>query len=805
MNRNEFKSLIAERILMLDGAMGTELQKRGYLDDIGAPEELNLTCPIRIQTVQLEYLKAGSNIIIANTFGANRHKLADYGLADKTEELNIAGITISREVAAPFGALVAGDMGPLGAYLSPLGPFSFDDAYALFAEQARALQKAGADLIFIETMAEIRETKAAIIACRDHFNGPVIAQMTFTPDGNTVTGTGVLSFVAAAESCGADGIGVNCSAGPKDLLAIIETICANTALPVSFKPNAGIPMLVNRKTIFPGTCEEFVEAGLTAQALGVNMLGGCCGTTPEFIKDLAAKVKNLKPVLRPKKDKLLLASRGRAFDAHNFGKLIMVGERINPTNRKKFQEELGAGNFASVRREAKEQVNAGALVLDLNLGLPGANETELLAHAVEEVQEVVPVPLCIDSSSPAAIEAGLKACAGKPILNSVSGESEKLAIIVPLAKRYGAALVGLAVDEKGIPKTTADRLAIASRIIDTAVAAGIPESEIIIDYLTLAVSAMPGQVNETLEAIRRSKERWPNVKTILGVSNISFGMPARQLLNATFLNMALKAGLDFAILNPHEDWSIFDEKAADVLLDKDPNGGSYIAAYGGAPKKTAASAAAQTLTPEQSLRQAVVEGNREEIAGFVRALIAAGKEPLVIANDILLAALNEVGKKFNDKEYFLPQVILAAEAAQTAFGVIKPLLASVGGFSAGKVILATVKGDVHDIGKNIVAAVLESHGFEVLDLGKNIAAEDIVKIAIKNNVPVVGLSALMTTTMLEMEEVVKQRTAQGGTFKIVLGGAPVTEKFTKEIGADSYARDAVEAAPLVKRLMTIKD
>jgi len=801
MTRVEFNKIISERTLILDGAMGTELQKRGFLFDVGAPEELNLRFPERIQEVQLDYLRAGSDIIIANTFGANRHKLADYGLAEKVEELNIAGVRIAREIAVPFGACVAGDMGPIGAYISPLGPISFDEAYKLFAEQAKALQKAGSDLIFIETMAEIREMKAAIIACRDNFGGPVIAQMTFTPDGNTVTGTGVLAFIAVAEACGADAIGVNCSAGPKDLLPIIKTICANTSLPVSFKPNAGLPTLVNRETVFPGTCEDFVAFSLKAQALGVNMIGGCCGTTPEFIKSLSAQLKDKPPIKRAAKNKLFLASRSKAFDAHNFGRLIIIGERINPTNRKKFQEELSAGNFASVRREAKEQVKAGALVLDLNLGLPGADETALIARAVQEVQEAVSAPLCIDSSSPGAIEAGLKACAGKPILNSVSGEIEKLKIIVPLAKRYGAALVGLAVNERGIPQNTEQRLAIAERIIRAAIAAGIPECEIIIDYLTLAVSAMPGQVNQTLEAMRQSKKRWPNVKTILGISNISFGMPSRQILNSTFLKMARDAGLDFAILNPHEDWEIFDDKAAAVLLDKDPNGAQYIAAYGGAPKKAAASAPSRTLTHQESLYADIIQGNREDIGTDINSLLLIDAiHPLEIANSILLPALNEVGIKFNNKEYFLPQVILAAEAAQIAFSKIKSRLTN-SGFSAGKVILATVKGDVHDIGKNIVAAVLESHGFEVIDLGKNISAEVIVKKAIEQNVPVVGLSALMTTTMLEMEGVVKQRTAQGGKFKIMLGGAPLTEKFTREISADAYAKDAVEAAAVVKRLI----
>ncbi|OGS25258.1 MAG: hypothetical protein A2314_09630 [Elusimicrobia bacterium RIFOXYB2_FULL_50_12] len=802
MKREQFRQLLSERIVILDGAMGTELQKRGFLDGAGAPEELNVKYPERIRAVHRDYLAAGADIIVTNTFGANRPKLSEYHLAGELESVNRAAVKLAMEEAKPFNALVAGDIGPVGAYLTPLGQVTFDEAYGIFAEQARALSSAGADILIIETMAEIRELKAAILAAKDNFNGPVMAQMTFTSDGTTVTGTDVLSFAAICQAMEVDALGLNCSVGPKDLAALAKIITSSVSLPVSFKPNAGMPRLINRKTVFPGTPEEFVAAALEAFGHGVNMFGGCCGTTPEFIALLSKMLKGKNPAPRTAAPHFYLSSRTKTIDIAATDKLIMVGERINPTNRKSFQEELLAGNFATLRREARAQVSDGAGILDINLGLPGADERALMARAVEEIQEVVSVPLCLDSSLAAALEEGLKACAGKPIINSVNGDDQKLAAILPLAKRYGAAIIGLCTDEKGIPRTAAERIAIAERILAAAQKYGLGRSEIIFDFLTLAASAMPEQLAHTLEAIRIAKQRWPEIKTILGISNVSFGLPARQALNSAFLNLAREAGLTMAILNPHERWDAAEDAIArNLLLGRDSSATAYIARYGNMPKKTQV-AAGVALPQDRQLYAAVVEGNREEIARIMDAVLESGLSPLETANKCILPALAEVGEKFGRKEYFLPQVILSAEAAQAAFAKLKPLLKKDSGFGAGKIILATVKGDVHDIGKNIVAAVLESHGWEVIDLGKNVDAETILEAARREKSQLVGLSALMTTTMLEMEAVVEARNKGALPFKIIVGGAPVTERFAKEIGADAYAKDAVEAAKTAKNLIT---
>lgn len=789
-----------DKVLILDGAMGTELHKRGYLHDVNAPEELNIRFPGRIEEIHDDYLRAGSDIVIANTFGANRHKLASYGREDQVVELNAAGIQVARAAAQKYNALVGGDIGPLGAYLTPLGSITFNEAYDIFAQQVQALTSAGVDIIFIETMAEIREVKAALMAARDHSKVPVVVQMTFTSDGTTVTGTDVLSFLAVAEALGADAVGMNCSMGPEELFSLARLLAENTALPISFKPNAGMPQLVNRQTVFPGTVKEFVTASELAYQSGVSLLGGCCGTTPAFIKALAARLKGKKPAgNRESIERAWLSSRNKALDVAHTSDFIMIGERINPTNRKKFQEELGAGNFTTVRREASAQVSAGAQVIDLNLGLPGADEKALMVKAVEEVQEVVAVPLCLDSSSPDVLEAGIRQCAGKPIINSVNGDEHRLDKILPMAKRYGAMVIALTTDEKGLPSTEQERLVIAERIMNKAYAYGLSQSEIIFDFLTLSVSAMPGQTEATLAAIRASKQRWPRAKTVLGVSNVSFGLPNRQALNSTFLKMAREAGLDMGILNPAEDWSIDDGASRELLMGNDPQAQRYIATHGAVVRKAPVSI--EKLSIDKQVSAAIIEGSREEIAGLVSTLVAAGWEPLSISNKLVLPALNEVGKKFSTKEFFLPQVMRSAETAQAAFGVLRPLLKKQSDWVAGKIVLATVKGDVHDIGKNIVGAVLESHGWDVIDLGKNIDASQIIVRARQENADIVGLSALMTTTMPEMEAVVLARTEAGLDVKILIGGAPVTDVYAREIGADGYAPDAVTAATIAGRLI----
>ena len=799
MKKNEFAGLLKEKILILDGATGTELHKRGYLEGVCSPEELNLKFPERIKDIHLSYLKAGSDIVIANTFGANRHKLSDYNLQDRLAEINHNAVRIAKEAAKDFGAHVAADIGPVGSYLEPLGPITFDGAYAIFAEQVKVLNEAQPDLIIIETMAEIRELKAALLAAKDNFDGPVIAQMTFGADGSTVTGTSILAFLALFEAMGADGIGLNCSVGPKDLLALAKILTENTSIPISFKPNAGMPKLVNRETVFPGTSAEFVEAGLKAYQAGVNMLGGCCGTTPEFISALAKELKGKKPASRKNKTSFFISSRTTAIDLNEKGKFFVIGERINPTNRKKFQAELSQGVFSTIRKEAKIQVSSGANILDINMGVPGADEPALMKKAVEEIQETVQVPLCLDSSSAAALEAGLKACAGKPIINSVNGDDDKLSVIIPLAKRYGAAIIGLCTDHKGLPKTSAERLTVAKRILEYADKYGYNKAEIIFDFLTLSVSAASDQTVETLQAVKESNTLWPKNKTVLGLSNISFGMPNRQLINSTFLRLAKEAGLNSAILNPHEEWKKYDKFAESLLLGKDIDGKVYIEKHGNvAPKKAAVNSA--EMPADKKLYIAVLDGNREEIPAIINEALQKGFAPLVLSNSCILEALNEVGIKFNAKEYFLPQVIRSAEAAQAAFAVIKPLLKKDSSYTAGKILLATVKGDVHDIGKNIVAAVFESHGWDIVDLGKNVETDAIIETAKKENCDIIGLSALMTTTMIEMEKVIKARDASGLKAKVLIGGAPVTEKFAREIGADGYGKDAVKAVEVAEKL-----
>jgi 5-methyltetrahydrofolate--homocysteine methyltransferase len=797
---NRFLNALKKNILILDGAMGTELQKRGFLDDCVCPEELNIKSPEKIQAVHQDYLEAGSQVIFTNTFGANRLKLSEFGLEGKLDLINRQGIRNARTLAEKCGAFVGADVGPIGAYISPLGNISFDEAYNLFAEQVKSLAKEGPDLLVIETMAEIREVKAAILAAKDNYSGPVFAQMTFNKDGSTVTGTDILAFLAVAESMGVDGIGLNCSVGPKQLVKLAAILAKNTSLPISFKPNAGMPKLVNRQTVFPGTVAQFVAASVEAKAAGVNLLGGCCGTGPEYIRALANKLKGKAPKMRKAPRRIWVSSRTRALDLSVARNLVIIGERINPTNRKKFQEELFAGNFQMLRSEAKQQVTQGANILDINLGLPGADEKTLMKKAVEEIQEVVSAPLCIDSSSIETIEAGVRACAGKPIINSVNGDKEKLDRILPLAKRYGAVVIGLTTDEKGLPKTAIDRLTIAKRIIAAAKKVGLKETDIIFDYLTLSVSAMPGQAVETLSAIRRSKKLWPAVKTVLGLSNISFGLPDRKVINSTFLKMARASGLDLAILNPYDKLNLEDKYAKRLLLGRDPAGKKYIETHS-AQKPAAVLKSELEKSPETALYEAVIDGNRETIKKIVESVASTGKAPLAIANDILLKALQTVGERFNRKEYFLPQVILSAEAAQAAFGVIKPLLKNDSSYKGNKIVLATVKGDVHDIGKNIVAAVFESHGWEVIDLGKNVTAETIVKAAKTKNAEMIGLSALMTTTMPQMEQVVKERNEQSIPSKIIVGGAPVTKKFADEIGADGFAKDAIEAVNIANLLL----
>ena len=775
MKKQDFINLLKQKVLILDGATGTELQKFGFVNDVSTPEELNIKFPERIKQIYASYIDAGSDIIFSNTFGANKIKLSQYNLEDKIEDIINAGVLLAKQEAKRTGAFVAGDISSVGSYIQPLGSVSFDLAYDAFKQQAEILRDSAVDLIVIETMTEIKELKAAVLAARDVYDGPIIVQMSFTEEGTTVTGTDILSFVAMAESLDVTALGMNCSVGPSQLLKFAKTLSENTNLPISFKPNAGMPQFINRKTVYPGTPEEFVEVCLKAYQYGINMFGGCCGTNPQYIKLLSENLKNKKPVERKKVSHHLLSSRTKAINLNLLKKPVKIGERINPTGRKNFQEELSKNIFALVKSEARNQSKNGADILDVNMGLPGGDETNLLITAVNEIQEIVQLPLSIDSSSYKAIEAACKHCAGKPLINSVNGEEEKLKLILPIVKRYGASVIALTVDEKGIPKTAQERLQIAEKILKFANKYNINKNEIIFDYLTLSASSSPEQAQETLKAVTKSKQLYPENKILLGVSNISFGLPARQILNSTFFKMAQEAGLDIAICNPGLDWTIDDEYARNLLNNKDANAKEYVKKYSAFQKQ------------------------QVKIVDFTDELLKQNVTPLTISNDLILKALNIVGEKFNSKEYFLPQVIMSAETAQKAFAYLKPKLKKEKNSVAGKVVMATVKGDVHDIGKNIVCAVLESFGFEVYDLGKNVDEQTIIDKAMEYNADIIGLSALMTTTMTEMEKVIKLKQKMNLKTKIIVGGAPVTKSFADSINADGYAQDAINCAKIAKQ------
>jgi len=798
MKKNEFSDLTGEKILIFDGAMGTELQRRGYLNRVRFPEELNLLFPELVAEIHRDYLQAGCEVILTNTFGANRLKLASFNEEKNVGLLNQKGTEIARKISRKFpNILVAGDVGPLGQYLQPLGSLNFSTAYEVFSEQIQSLARAGVDLLVIETISEIKELKAALLAAQDNFSGPVIAQMTFTQEGVTVTGTDVFSFLALAESLGADAIGINCSVGPGAMLPLVKKIVANTNRPVSFKPNAGIPQLIERQTVFPGTPEEFLQATTEAVASGVNIVGGCCGTNPDFIRRISDKFRNVRPLSRPKVNRLWLSSRQKAIDLNSFNRLVIVGERINPTNRQRLAEDIVSQTFTVCREEARKQVEEGADILDINLGLPRVDEKVVLPGAVEKIQEAVAVPLSLDTSDISALEAALPVVAGRPLINSVDGKKERLEKIIPLAKRFGALLVTLTTDERGIPENSQQRLKIAEKIIAAASQYGYPAENLIFDFVVMSVGSAPRQIPEVLKTLTEFKKKYLRNKTILGISNVSFGLPYRQMINSTFLKIASQSGLDLAIVNPGSDWNLYSPRAEKLLLTGKSE--DYLAEYSGfspAPPKPE-----KTIKPEEQLYQNIIRGNPQDLKEIVNKLIELGKKPLEIVDEIILKALSEVGELFRDKKFFLPQVMASAEVAQKVFALVRPSLQQQKQFPDKKIILATVKGDVHDIGKNIVATVLESYGWTVLDLGKDVSANEIIAAARKNNIRFIGLSALMTTTMPEMEKIVQLARQEKLAVRIIIGGAPVTEDFARDIGADGYARDGLAAANLLQKLL----
>lgn len=769
--------------VFLDGGMGTMLQALG-IETEHVPEMLNLTDSASIMKIHRMYAESGSDIVYANTFGANRFKLRRCG--HSVEEVVSAGVKNARE-AVGGKALTALDIGPLGQLLEPSGSLSFENAYDCFREIVLAGRDA--DVIVIETMTDLCETKAALLAAKENSDKPVLVTMTFEENMRTFTGVSPDAMSAVLTGLGADAIGVNCSLGPAELLPVLEKICVDTPLPVIAKPNAGLP---DPSTgLFNVSPEDFASSALSLAEAGVSILGGCCGTTPGHIKALVQALSGIKRKKREIRRKSVVCS---AVSCVEINQPRIIGERINPTGKKRFKEALVNGDIDYILGQAVEQIHAGAEILDVNVGHPEIDEKAMMIRAVKAIQSVCDTPLQLDSTIPEVLEAGLRVYNGKPIVNSVNGEDESLEAILPLVKKYGAAVVGLTLDKGGIPKTAKGRFAIAEKILSRALEYGIPREDVFIDCLTLTASAEQDGVMETLGALKRVKTEL-GLKTVLGVSNISFGLPNRELITRTFLTMALQNGLDLPIINPNVDSITGAVRAYRLLAGIDRNSVEFIKVYS-QDNASAVPKAAPASSGTPDISYAVENGLKNDAVRAAQELLRE-HDPMEIINEYLIPALDAAGEKFEKGTIFLPQLILTAGAAQACFEVVKESLPpGSDGVSKGKIVLATVKGDIHDIGKNIVKVLLESYGFTVIDLGKDVPPETIVEAAIKHQVKLVGLSALMTTTLKSMADTVALLNEKYTECKTVVGGAVLTASYAKQIHADFYAKDAKQTVDI---------
>jgi len=810
-----FKELLNKDYIILDGAMGTMLQKAGM--KLGeTPEVLNIENPQLLISIHEQYLQAGADILYTNTFGANAYKLADCGYS--VEALVLAGVQNAKQAIANVcaDALTALDVGPIGQLLAPTGTLRFEEAYEMYTEIVDAGKKAGADLIVFETMTDLLEAKAAILAAKEHSSLPVMCTMTFETNMRTFTGCMVSAMALTLEGLGVDALGVNCSLGPKELEPVVEELSKWTSKPIIVKPNAGLPDPQTNE--YNVTASEFAAYMKDLRKYGIKIFGGCCGTNPDFIKELSEMLhKNGNPAA-DKRQKIIPAAVCSATKVVPVTEPRVIGERINPTGKKLFKEALLKGDIDYILNQALEQVHAGAEILDVNVGLPGIDEKEMMITVVQSLQSVVDVPLQIDSTIPAVLEAALRVYNGKPIVNSVNGEEESLNQVLPLVHKYGAAVVGLTLDKDGIPKKAEDRFAIAKKILDRALAVGIPRENVYIDCLTLTASAEQDGVVETLKALHRVKTEL-GLKTVLGVSNISFGLPYRVMVNHIFLAMALENGLDLPIINPNVEEMMGTVRAFKLLRGYDKNSVDFIKHYAGkqfakivvGDDKNKSLSGAENKQSEhnsglmgdkQNLYNAILSGMKNEGAEYTAQLLKQS-DAMEIVNEVLIPALDEIGNEFEKGTLFLPQLIMAASVAQAAFEVIKNhmVLSNVAPVSKGKIVIATVKGDVHDIGKNIVKVLLENYGYEVIDLGKDVPYQTVVDAVKEHKVKLVGLSALMTTTLVSMKETIALIHENKLDCKIMVGGAVLTPEYAKEIHADFYARDAKESVDIAKQVL----
>lgn len=837
MTREELYKRIEERPLILDGATGSNLQKAGMPTGV-CPELWIMEHEEALIRLQEKYVEAGTDILYAPTFSGNREKLKEYGLSDRTEEINKRLVAISKK-AAKDRALVAGDMTMTGVALEPVGPMKLEELIDIYKEQARCLFEAGVDLFVVETMMSLAETRAAVIAIREVCDLPVMASMTFQEDGRTLYGTDPVTAVVVLQSIGADVIGVNCSTGPEQMLPVVRKMKEYADVPLLVKPNAGLPELVEGETIYPMSAEEFASFGPAFVEAGAGLLGGCCGTTPEHIAQLAGRVRGLATVPPENRHPIILASERKSQEILPDGPFLIIGERINPTGKKRLQQELREGRLDLVEEMAEEQEELGAHILDINMGTNGIDEKEMMLKAIQKVSMVSDLPLCIDTSYVEVMEAALRAYPGRALVNSVSMEKEKVEKLLPLVRKYGAMFILLPLSDKGLPKSLEEKKELIHQLLARAAACEIGKNRIIVDGLVTTVGANKQAALETLETIRYCKEEL-GLCTAVGLSNISFGLPERSYVNGAFAAMAIQNGLTMAIANPSNDLLMGLACAADLLKDKPQADETYItrvqqikerqtfaahipgnvpAGAGATEQQMAAGTGRQQAASEASsgtldsgaktaasaqtpVFEAVLKGRKNGIVEKVQEELARGTAAKDILDGQLIPAINEVGRLFDVQAYFLPQLIASANAMKEAIGYLEPLLQE-GGDTDEKpvIVIATVEGDIHDIGKNLVALMLKNYGYQVYDLGKDVPAEKIIAAAEEYGASIIALSALMTTTMMRMKDTIRLRNEKKMDVRVIIGGAVTTQSFADEIGADGYSKDAAEAVKLVQSLL----
>lgn len=773
--------------IYFDGGLGTMLQERG-LQGGEYPETWNLTHPEELIAIHKAYLEAGCHVINANTFGANGLKF------DNVEEIITAGIQLAKEAKKQAGrmdAYVALDIGPTGKLLEPMGDLPFEKAVSYFAQMVKAGVKAGADLILIETMSDTYEAKAAVLAAKENSSLPVIVTMIFDENQRLLTGGSVESAVAMLEGLRVDALGINCGLGPKQMLPVVKRIREVSSLPIIVNPNAGLPVQVNGKTVYDLKADDFAQAMVKIAQIGVQGLGGCCGTTPEYIQKMIEAIKDIPCKPNTMKEQTWVTSYASAVQIGK--KAVVIGERINPTGKKRFQQALRNKEFDYILSQALEQEEAGAQILDVNVGLPDIDEADMMKETVVRLQNVCALPLQIDTGNLEALENALRLYNGKPMVNSVNGKLDSMESVFPLIQKYGAVVVGLCLDESGIPSTSKERLVIAQKIVKKAQEYGIQKKDIVIDGLAMTISSQSDGALVTLDTLQKVKEEL-NVSTILGVSNISFGLPQREIINSYFLSMALQSGLSCAMINPNNEMMKKAFDASMALMNQDAQCMHYISSYSKQVEEK------KSENPEISLSFAIQKGIQDRVKEITTSLLET-KEPLGIIDEELIPALDLVGKGFEQGTVFLPQLLMSAEAAKASFEVLKEKMEQNQSLSKGKIILATVQGDIHDIGKNIVKVLLENYGYEVLDLGKDVAPEVIVKTAISEEVKLVGLSALMTTTVKSMEKTIELLHKEKPDTFVVVGGAVLNQEYADQIHADHYAKDAMATVRYAEQIL----